>query len=188
MNNRRVLLIRSLILPALVLAGLLTAAPTPVMASCFELDLAAIPRTADLVVLSGTVVAARPGRTDLAVDAWFAGPVPRRTVTVLGGLGLPGVVTSVDWMPKVGERYLVVATARSDGSIVTAPCQQVAADPAVLATAQRVFGGPIRLPAGSQPATETATNLLPLAIVLAAALVAAAALFLLLWARRARSA
>jgi hypothetical protein len=164
------------------------AAPSPVQASCRELDLAAIPRTGDLVVLTGTVLAAAPGRTDLAVDAWFAGPVPRRTVTVLGGLVQPGAITSADWMPTIGERYLVVATARPDGSIVTAPCQQVPADAAVLATARRVFGGSIQPTAGPQLAGESATNLLPIAILIVFVLAAATGLFLRLWARRARTA
>ncbi len=178
--------IPSVVLPAVVLAALLLASPSPVQASCRELDLAAIPRTGGLVVLSGTVVAAQPGRTDLAVEAWFAGAVPRRAVTVLGGLVQPGAITSADWRPMVGERYLVVATAQPDGSIVTAPCQQVPVDPVVLATARRVFGEPLQPPAGSQPASETPVNLLPVAILIGAVLAAGTGLFRLRRVKRAQ--
>jgi hypothetical protein len=109
-------------------------------------------------------------------------------MTVLGGLGQPGAITSADWMPTIGERYLAVATARPDGSIVTAACQQVSADAAALATARRVFGRPIQLPAAPEPADETTTNLLPIAILVAAAVAAATGLFLFLWGRRAPTA
>ena len=169
----------------LVFSVLFMTSPTAVHASCLALNLATIPRTGDLIVLSGTVVAAEPGRTDLAIEAWFAGAVPRPTVTVLGGLVQPGAITSADWKPTVGERYLVVATARPDGSIVTAPCQQMPTDPAVLATARRVFGEPIQPSVGPQRAGKTATNDLPIAILIATAIVAATGLSLVLWAKRA---
>ena len=170
-NKMLVRLLRRLVPPVVVMTALLGAAAAPVAASCRSLDLVTIPRTPDLVVLSGTVAAAVPGRTSIVVDSWFTGPVPELTVTVLGGLVQPGSVTSADWTPAVGERYLVVATARPDGSIVTKPCNQVLVDPGILAFAERVFGSP-RHPAAPPPPQQAPADagLLPLAAIAAALL------------------
>ena len=186
MNKLLVPLLRLLVPPVVVMAGLLGVAPAPVAASCLSLDLASIPRTPDLVVVAGTVAAAAPGRTAMLVDSWFTGPAPKPAVTILGGLVQPGTVTSADWAPNVGERYLVVASARPDGSIVTEPCTQTLADPAVLASAERIFGSPsypvappTRLPA------QADWGLLPLiAIVLAVLLALSGLVFVVFLARR----
>lgn len=192
--------------------GVVLAAPGPVMASCPQLDLAAIPRTDATTVFSGTVQAVQAGHVFLQVDAWFLGKDPVESAEVSGGRESndPGVITSVDWTPQPGERYLVVAERAAPEGFVTKPCQQVGADAGVLQQATTVFGAALLPPfaapgsampspttaapshsgaaspapsAASEEAATSASGLVPLAIISAFVLVAAA---LTVWRLRRR--
>lgn len=129
---------------ALALAALLLLPGHPVDASCMPLELRTLPRTADTVVFTGTVLEIDGQRVRMQVEDWFTGRDPRGAVLVVGGRGSsdPTVVTSVDWRPRPGEAYLVVGESGAPGMIVTAACRQAPVSPAKLAEATAVFGEP----------------------------------------------
>lgn len=133
---------------AVLVVGVGLVAPAHVLASCLSLDLASIPRTDSTAVFAGTVLREQAGHVFMRVDAWFLGAPAVESAEVIGGKGSndPGVVTSVDWTPQVGESYLIVADRVAEQGFATKPCQQVAVDPAVLQQASSVFGAPLQPP------------------------------------------
>lgn len=131
---------------ALLLLAIGMVAPGRVLASCAPLDLSSIPRTSATAVFVGTVVREQAAHVFLRVDSWFLGPDPVESAEVIGGRD-PAVITSADWTPRIGERYLVVADRAAGEGFITRQCQQVAVDQAVLQEAVSVFGAP-RQPLG----------------------------------------
>ena len=133
---------------AVLVLGVGLGAPAHAFASCLQLDLASITRTDTTAVFAGTVVREQAGHVFMRVDAWFLGAQPVASAEVVGGKASndPGVITSVDWTPQAGERYLVVAERAAEQAFSTRPCQQVAVDPAVLQQASSVFGAPLQPP------------------------------------------
>lgn len=137
---------------AVLVVGVGLGVPAHAVASCLQLDLASIPRTDSTAVFAGTVLREQAGHVFMRVDAWFLGAQPMESAEVVGGKGSndPGVITSVDWTPQVGESYLIVAERAAEKGFATKPCQQVAVDAAVLQQASSVFGTPL-LPPFAQP-------------------------------------
>lgn len=131
---------------ALIAVGV--AASRTVTASCLPLDLTSIPRTDQTTVFAGTVTAVQSGHVFLNVDAWFLGNDPVGSAEVIGGNGSnePGVITSVDWAPQPGERWLVVAERAGPQGFDTQPCQQVPIDVGVVQQATKLFGAPLEPP------------------------------------------
>lgn len=112
----------------------------PVAASCQALQVPGAD-TPDTAVFVGTVRALDPIRTELVVDGWFLGTGPSDVVVVLGGRD-PNVITSADWMPSVGQQYVVGAARTPEGSLVTDLCQQGLLTPELLAVLQATYGDP----------------------------------------------
>ena len=133
---------------AALVVGLGLGTPAHVWASCLPLDLASIPRTDSTAIFAGTVLREQAGHVFMRVDAWFLGAQPVESAEVVGGKGSndPGVITSVDWTPQVGESYLIVAERAAEQGFATKPCQQVAVDAAVMHQASSVFGAPLQPP------------------------------------------
>lgn len=133
---------------AVLVVGVGLGAPAQVLASCLPLDLASIPRTDSTAVFAGTVLREQAGHVFMRVDAWFLGAQPVESAEVVGGKGSndPGVITSVDWTPQVGESYLIVAERAGEQGFTTQPCQQIPVDAGVLQQASSVFGTPLRPP------------------------------------------
>lgn len=157
-------LIRRGLLGALLLfVGVASAVPGPVHASCMLLDLATIARTQETAVFAGTVTGIQADHVFMRVEAWFVGADPVGDAEIIGGRGSndPGVVTSVDWTPAVGERYLVVAERKAPGGFVTKPCQQTALTPDLVARATTILGAPILPPFATvgPPATSASPAL-----------------------------
>lgn len=142
---------------AVLVVGVGLGAPAQVLASCLPLDLASIPRTDSTAVFAGTVLREQAGHVFMRVDAWFLGAQPVESAEVVGGKGSndPGVITSVDWTPQVGESYLIVAERAAEQGFATKPCQQVTVDAAVLQQASSVFGTPLRPPFAQPDSSAT---------------------------------
>ena len=80
----------------------------------------------------------------MRIEAWFVCANPVDAAEIVGGRGSsdPGVITSVDWTPAVGEQYLVVAERQAPNGFVTKACQQVRAVPEVVDRATAILGSP----------------------------------------------
>lgn len=143
--------------PALI--GTVLAGAGSVLASCLPLDLSSIPRTDQTAVFAGTVTAVQSGHVFMNVEAWFFGQDPVGSAEVIGGNASnePGVVTSADWSPQPGERWLVVAEQATAQGFRTQPCQQVAVDDGVLERATTIFGAaqgpPFATPGSGSPSS-----------------------------------
>ena len=135
-------------------ALLLLVLPTAARASCGLLDLASIQQTASTTVFAGTVVREDAGHVFVEIDAWFLGDDPVESAEVVGGRD-PNLVTSADWTPQPGERYLVVAERATVQGFVTKLCQQRGVDDSVLKDASALFGAP-QLPPFASPASSPA--------------------------------
>jgi hypothetical protein len=177
-----------------VLAALAPTGAPRVAASCLPLDLAAIQRTETTSVFSGTITRTEAGHVWVQVEHWFLGRDPVDSAEVIGG-SQPNVITSVDWMPSPGQKYLVVAERAAPRGFVTSPCQQAPADDVILQQADTVFGVPREGPfatatASLGPQAPGAAQagqpdlLAPLLLLMAAG---ALALVLILLARRRRA-
>ena len=147
--------------PLLVLAAL-AVAPAPVQASCVPLDLATLPRTAETAVFAGTVTRVLADHVFMRIEAWFVGADPIEDAEIIGGRGSndPDVVTSVDWIPAAGERYLVVAERQAPNGFVTKACQQMSVEAGVIEGATAVLGAPLSPPFGpsGSPAASPSPN------------------------------
>ena len=128
----------------LLLVAALTAAPARVLASCQPLDFATVPRSPETAVFAGTVTGLQADHVFMRIEAWFVGANPVDAAEIVGGRGSsePGVITSVDWTPAVGEQYVVVAERQAPNGFVTKPCQQVRAVPEVVDRATAILGSP----------------------------------------------
>lgn len=114
---------------------------TPVAASCTSLvDLLPDPTTPGAVLFIGTVVAADELTTDLIVDTRYVGDLPDTGIRVLGGRD-PDAVTSVEWTPQLGDRF-VVAAVDVDGMLVTGTCMQSMPFPDLLDALAERYGEP----------------------------------------------
>jgi hypothetical protein len=174
-----------------VLAALAPIGAPRVTASCLPLDLAAVQRTEATSVFAGMVTRTEAGHVWVRVEHWFLGRDPVDSAEVIGG-SQPNVITSVDWMPSPGQKYLVVAERAAPTGFVTGPCQQAPADDVILGQAGTVFGvpreGPFAtaspLPQAPGAAQATPSGLFPLVLLLIAA---AGAVIVLLRMRRRRA-
>jgi hypothetical protein len=176
-----------------VLAALAPTGAPRVAASCLPLDLAAVQRTEATSVFAGMVTRTEAGHVWVQVEQWFLGKDPVSSAEVIGG-SQPNMITSADWTPSPGERYLVVAERAAPTGFVTRPCLQASATVAILEQAGATFGVPLEAPfATATPspgpqapvAAQTApSGLFPLVLLLIAA---AGAVILLMLMRRRRA-
>jgi hypothetical protein len=114
----------------------------PAEASCIALaDLLPEPTAAGPIVFSGTVLEADELNTELAVDAWYIGASPVERLIVVGGRD-PGAITSVEWTPAPGVRYVVVAEPGPSGTWVTGTCLQSEPYPELLVALEGRYGDP----------------------------------------------
>jgi hypothetical protein len=121
-------------------------AATPVAASCIPLpDMLPEPLTPGAVVFVGTVVSSDELTTDLTVERWYLGEA-RAVVQVVGGRE-PDAITSVEWTPSIGDRYVVVAQV-VDETLVTGTCMQSMPYPELLDELAFTYGEPEVPPAG----------------------------------------
>lgn len=154
-------------LAALLALSVAGSASEPVAASCIPLDqLLPDPAVPDAVVLVGTVAGSSEDRTNLLVDAWYLGTGAAEDIVVTGGRQ-PGVITSADWMPVPGERYVVVATRTPGGPFTTDLCKQAVATPDLVDALVARYGDPALPPfvgspsPSSTPAASPATTSFP---------------------------
>jgi hypothetical protein len=124
-----------------LVAALAPAGANPVTASCMALDLSAIQRTDATSVFAGMVTRTEAGHVWVQVEQWFLGKEPVESAEVIGG-SQPNMITSADWLPSPGERYLVVAERAAPTGFVTRPCLQAPATVAILQVAGASFGVP----------------------------------------------
>jgi hypothetical protein len=128
---------------ALVLASTLFVGP-PAAASCIPLaELLPDASSESSAVFIGTVFATGDVETDMAVDAWYLGAQPSSEITVVGGRD-PQAITSVEWDPAPGARYVVVAEPLADGLWMTGTCQQSEPYPGLLEALEARYGQPQR--------------------------------------------
>lgn len=177
-----------------VLAALSPTGAPRVAASCLPLDLAAIQRTEATSVFAGTVTRTEAGHVWVQVEHWFLGNDPVNSAEVIGG-SQPNVITSADWLPSPGEKYLVVAERAAPTGFVTRPCQQAPATNVTLEQAGAVFGVPREGPfatATASPGPQApgaaqvgVSALLPAVLLLIA--VAAGAVIVVMLVRRRRA-
>ncbi len=120
-------------------------------ASCVPLDML-LPdaATPGAIVFIGTVTATDPTSTQLLVDGWYLGDGPTDMVVVEGGRQ-PGTITSVDWVPASGERFVVLAERIEGGALITGTCEQSAVIQPLLEVLQTRYGDPELPPFGPSP-------------------------------------
>jgi hypothetical protein len=124
---------------------------SPAAASCIPLaDLLPDATSEASAVFVGTVLAAGDVHTEMSVDSWYLGRAPVGTVVVVGGRD-PEAITSVDWDPSPGERFVVVAEPMSEGPWVTGTCQQSMPYPELLEALVARYGEPREAPFAATP-------------------------------------
>ena len=113
----------------------------PAAASCIPLD-TMLPdaATPGALVFVGTVTGTDQARTQLIVDAWYLGDGP--THLVVEGGRQPGTITSADWVPGPGERFVVVAERTAEGGLITGTCEQSLVFAPLLGVLQTRYGAP----------------------------------------------
>ena len=108
------------LLPILLAAAALAVAAPSASASCAFLSSADQEQRADLVV-EGTILETGPGTARLAVERRIKGDAPAE-IEVTGGGG-PGVSSSVDILPRAGERWRILGQAKGPGTVWTSICE-----------------------------------------------------------------
>ncbi|CAN5556489.1 hypothetical protein BH23CHL6_BH23CHL6_13270 [soil metagenome] len=96
---------QSVVLPARVVACSCAGPPPPLAEIVRE-------NQAQVAIVAGTVGAALPERTPVAVDSWFHGANPTNVVWLAGGTQM---MSSCDITMSPGERRLFVLYAQGDG-------------------------------------------------------------------------
>ena len=126
------------LLPTLVVAAALIP-PAPAAASCIAEDRAAQEARAEVIV-EGEIRAARDGFAVLAVTHPVKGDAGGAELRILGAGG-PGVVSSVDITPRVGEHWRILGSRAGAGAVRTNLCD-----------GSRRIGAPAPAPAERPPA------------------------------------
>jgi len=107
-------------LPMVVVAAALAVAAPSARASCAFLSSADQEARADVVV-EGTILEARDGSARLAVERRIKGDAPDE-LEITGGGG-PGVVSSVDILPRAGERWRILGQDAGEATVWTSICE-----------------------------------------------------------------
>lgn len=146
--------------------GILCMAATPAasLASCVPPQFQAFAGDADAVVLEGVIVAVEPGRVIVDATRWW-GNEPRQRIAIHRTPADPTVITSVDWNPQPGERWVIVAK-RSGDRLVTGVCEQMPADPSVLTEVQSSLGEGVVPQPAAEPASDAGLSPILLASLL----------------------
>jgi hypothetical protein len=109
-----------LALSLVVAATALAVAAPSASASCAFLSSAEQEARADVVV-EGTILEAGPGTARLAVERRIKGDPPDE-LTITGGGG-PGVTSSVDILPRAGERWRILGQDEGPATVWTSICE-----------------------------------------------------------------
>lgn len=152
--------------------GVLCIAATPAtsFASCIQPQFHAFAGAADTVVLEGAIVAVEPTRVIVDAARWW-GNEPRQRIAIDRTPADPTVITSVDWNPQPGERWVIVAK-RDGNALATGVCQQMPTDQSVLTEVQSSLGeGVVPQPAVTESASDAGLPPILLAGLLAIGLV-----------------
>lgn len=128
------------------------AMPATSFASCIPPQFHAFAGGTDTVVLEGAIVAVEPTRVIVDAARWW-GNEPRQRVAIQRTPADPTVITSVDWNPQPGERWVIVAK-RDGNALATGVCEQLPTDPSVLTEVRSSLGEGV-VP---QPAAESASD------------------------------
>jgi hypothetical protein len=173
-------------------SALLLATAAPVLASCLPPRMQTLDDPG-LVVVSGTVSDLTDDAVGLVVDQWW-GDHPRSSVAVRRPATDPTVISSTDWSPALGERWLVAGHIAGD-MLVTDVCLQWPATAQGIAEVVRSRGdattpGPGEAAASTPGATagtdaSSPPSTPPATLVLGAVAIAAASgALMLVWLRR----
>ena len=109
-----------LLLPMVVAAAALAVAAPSTSASCAFLSSARQEARADVIV-EGTIREVREGTARLAVERRIKGDAPAE-LEITGGGG-PGVTTSVDVLPRAGERWRILGRHAGPATVSTSICE-----------------------------------------------------------------
>ena len=109
-----------ILLPTVVAAAALAVAAPSASASCAFLSSAEQEERADVIV-EGTIVAVEAGSARMAVERRIKGDAPA-ALEVTGGGG-PGVSSSVDILPRAGERWRVLGQDAGPATVWTSICE-----------------------------------------------------------------
>ena len=131
----------------------LTAASASSLASCIPPQFQTFAGAADTVVVEGAIVAVEPTRVIADVARWW-GAEPRQRVSIDRPPADPTVITSVDWNPQPGERWVIIAKRDSD-RLVTGVCEQMATDPLVLGEVASSLGEGVVPQPDAEPASDS---------------------------------
>ena len=107
------------LLPIVVAAAALAVAAPSASPSCAFLSSADQEARADIVV-EGTILAAGDGTARLAVEQRIKGEAPAE-LRITGGGG-PGVSSSVDILPRTGERWRILGQDDGPATVRTSIC------------------------------------------------------------------
>ena len=108
------------LLPIVVAAAALAVAAPSASASCAFLSSADQEARADTVV-EGTILEAGDGTARLAVERRIKGEAPAE-LRITGG-GAPGVSSSVDILPRAGERWRILGQDAGPATVWTSICE-----------------------------------------------------------------
>lgn len=162
--------------------------PAPTLASCIPPQFQTFSGEPDTVVLAGTVTQVAATQVAVEVQLWW-GENPRSSVVIERPPKDPNVITSVDWEPKPGEPWVIIAR-RDAGVLRTSTCEQL---PGTQATVREVESslGPGVEPAASaiaspSPEPNATAGDSPTVLVIAAVAsgIAAFVVAWFLWRRR----
>jgi len=109
-----------IVLPVVVAAAALAVAAPSASASCAFLSSAEQEERADVVV-EGTILEAEAGTARLAVERRIKGDPPDE-LGITGGGG-PGVSSSVDILPRAGERWRILGQDDGPATVWTSICE-----------------------------------------------------------------
>ena len=108
------------LLPTLLAAAALAVAAPSASASCAFLSSADQTARADVVV-EGTIVAVGDGTARLAVERRIKGEAPAELE--ITGAGGAGVTSSVDILPRAGERWRILGQDEGPATVWTSICE-----------------------------------------------------------------
>jgi hypothetical protein len=108
-----------LLLPTVVAAAALAVAAPSAAASCAFLSSANQEARADIIV-EGTILEAEPGTARLAVERRVKGDPPDELEVIGAG---PGVATSVDILPRAGERWRILGQDAGPATVSSSICE-----------------------------------------------------------------
>ena len=172
----------------LLTAAAALAAPAVALASCVLPNYGAHMADANNVVVAGTILQVAPQQVSVAVQRWWgAGAAP--SVVIQRQPTDPNVITSVDWNPRPGEAYIILARHEA-GGLSTDVCGQLPGTAQMAQEVETALGPGIAPNSTGEAPTEqvepAGAGLIPFALVGLAVLAAIAATLAIVRLRRTR--